>query len=212
MHIYCLTNTINGKKYVGQTSGDVLRRVRNHFASRHAPSKTGMALHAAIAKYGREAFEVTVLETCDSQEALDAAEARWIAELNTICPSGYNMTEGGRRVPRSGIEKAARRNRGRPRSEETRRRCSLSQIGKVVPEHTREKQRAAAYRRNLDPAKRAPGGERAGHAKFTSEQVKQIRERIASGEISQKALARELGVNQSIISELVRRVTYRDVP
>lgn len=88
--IYCYTNKVNGKKYVGQ-SIDLARRRRKmcyRFSS--------MFSHA-IEKYGKDSFEYEVLEYCDVS-ALDAREEFWIKELKTFPPSlgfGYNLTSGG---------------------------------------------------------------------------------------------------------------------
>jgi hypothetical protein len=46
-------------------------------------------------KYGKDSFEVSVIEEVCTLEELDCREKYWIAELGTLHPGGYNLTEGG---------------------------------------------------------------------------------------------------------------------
>ena len=52
-------------------------------------------IHNAIRKYGKDAFKIDLLQECCSFEELDEARRRWIAELNTVTPNGYNIEVGG---------------------------------------------------------------------------------------------------------------------
>ena len=54
------------------------------------------------------------------------------------------------------------------------------------------------------------GGEKNSRSKLIISQVQSIRDRYANG-INQPALAREYGVNQSTISGIVRRETWRNI-
>jgi DNA-binding transcriptional regulator YiaG len=54
-------------------------------------------------------------------------------------------------------------------------------------------------------------GERHSQSKLTAEDVREIRRRYEAGGISQTALAREYDVNQTIVSDLIRRETWRHV-
>jgi group I intron endonuclease len=60
--IYKLTNTLNGKGYVGFTS-NFQRRLRQH--KKTASDGIGQAIHAAIRKYGWEAFQAEELYVSD---------------------------------------------------------------------------------------------------------------------------------------------------
>jgi hypothetical protein len=54
----------------------------------------------AIRKYGKDAFEHKVLETCETLEAANAAEERWIEQLGTRnSAKGFNLTRGGKHTP-----------------------------------------------------------------------------------------------------------------
>lgn len=54
-------------------------------------------------------------------------------------------------------------------------------------------------------------GELVGIAKLDPEKVKKIRSWYATGEVTQMDLAHTYGVNQTIISDVVRRVTWRHI-
>ena len=84
--IYLITNTINGKYYVGQ-SVDILNRWQQH---EYAEAKS--LLYEEIKKYGLINFIFRVLEECSPRE-LDEREYFWINELNTY-EDGYNSTQG----------------------------------------------------------------------------------------------------------------------
>lgn len=90
--IYVITNKINGKKYVGQTSYTLAHRFSQH--KNNACLHT--LIHEAIVEYGSENFTIEELCRCDSQEEADAKEIYYIHKLNTHHSSGgYNLGVGG---------------------------------------------------------------------------------------------------------------------
>lgn len=93
MIAYKLTNRINGKGYIGITTGKLLPRMKGHRAS--AGSGRNHIICRAIRKYGWENFEVTVLCEASSRAELLMIERGLIAEHGTFRPRGYNMTSGG---------------------------------------------------------------------------------------------------------------------
>ena len=93
MFIYLITNTVNGKIYVGQTINDPIRRFKEHCWD---TSRRKGPLQNAINKYGKESFAVEVLATVSSREELSELEKHYIKELNARDKKkGYNLTEGG---------------------------------------------------------------------------------------------------------------------
>lgn len=87
--IYCIHNLINGKKYIGQ-SKNIYERWRHHKAL-----YDGCVIHKAIAKYGIDNFEFSIIEEC-SEEQLDEREQYWITFYDSY-HSGYNENTGGHR-------------------------------------------------------------------------------------------------------------------
>ena len=83
--IYMLICRVNGKRYIGQ-SKNIRRRLNEHRRGKSfAP-----VICKAIAKYGWDAFDKTVLEFCPIEE-LDEKEIYYIAELKPE----YNLSKGG---------------------------------------------------------------------------------------------------------------------
>lgn len=83
--IYCTTNLINGKKYIGYDS----RNRDNYFGS-------GSLIKQAIKKYGKENFIKQILENCTTVQNLLEAEQYWIAYFNAQQSDlFYNITAGG---------------------------------------------------------------------------------------------------------------------
>lgn len=60
--------------------------------------------------------------------------------------------------------------------------------------------------------KRRAQGEEHGQRKLTDEIVRSVRARYRQGGVSQKAIASELGVTQSIISDVIRGVSWKHIP
>ncbi len=89
--IYVITNTINGKQYVGQ-SIDIDKRIKQHFRDLKA-GRDSSHMQRAYNLYGKEAFAADIIEYCDIDK-LDDREIYWIAELDTF-ENGYNLTLGG---------------------------------------------------------------------------------------------------------------------
>lgn len=90
--IYILTNTVNGKQYVGMDS-NLPSRAHRHLSGN---TKECRLIHRAIQKYGKDTFSIETIPCPDiSHDALCALEQAKIAELNTKAPHGYNLTDGG---------------------------------------------------------------------------------------------------------------------
>lgn len=90
-HIYVITNLINNKQYVGQTSISISERFKQHIQD--SKRYTDRPLYRAFQKYGINNFRIQELESCDESE-LSHKEKQWIEKLNTY-HCGYNATLGG---------------------------------------------------------------------------------------------------------------------
>jgi hypothetical protein len=108
--IYLITNTINGKKYVGQTLTHTLnhgkyrpfgyvKRFENHVseAIRNVKKNQCTYLNTAIRKYGKDVFSVELLEDDCEISNLDVLEITYIDEYESFHETGkgYNLTKGG---------------------------------------------------------------------------------------------------------------------
>ena len=121
--VYCHTNKVNGKKYIGITSQEPTRRWQNgnHY-------NTQPYFWRAIQKYGWDGFQHEILYTDLSKESAEQLEVDLIKKYQTQDPNkGYNSADGG--AARSGWS----------HTEDAKRRMSESRMGRVVSEATREK-------------------------------------------------------------------------
>ena len=87
--IYCLVNTVNGKRYIGQTV---------HYRKRMRGYANGWghgAIGDAIEHHGWHCFYVNILATVPVAQ-LNTAEQFWIRFANCYPPNGYNLCVGGR--------------------------------------------------------------------------------------------------------------------
>ncbi len=115
MIVYKITNTVNGKVYVGQTRGDVDVRWSQHVSDAKGNRKGCPMLYRAILKYGKESFVVTPIYIASTQEELDYLEQVAIAQFKSLDPVyGYNIRNGGARgtfnaASRSKMSKSASR-------------------------------------------------------------------------------------------------------
>ncbi len=127
--VYMFTNSINGKRYVGQT-WDLKRRTNEHLKGR-GYSKL---LCAAIAKYGTDNFTVRVLYRTKDQGTLDAVETLMIQLMGSLAPNGYNLALGGARGRHCAATKAliGSHHRGKVVSEATRNKLRASSLGHTV--------------------------------------------------------------------------------
>lgn len=94
--VYCATNLVNGKKYIGKTVGSLECRKSGHTWDTLKGSP--LYFHRALRKYGFENFEWDILFVGDDEEILLKVEMIEICSEGTMVPAGYNMTAGGRGV------------------------------------------------------------------------------------------------------------------
>lgn len=91
--IYCATNNLNNKKYIGQTKNSLEYRKLEHI--NQAKRKQGFYFHKALLKYKFD-FTWNILKECSSQKELDEQENYYINIYDTFNSNkGYNLTSGG---------------------------------------------------------------------------------------------------------------------
>ena len=93
-YIYCITNLINGKQYVGQTIRTIQERFLDHSHQAYCEDGETRPICRAIRKYGIENFKIEELEEV-ALDKLNEREVYWIQELQTYGKNGYNATKGG---------------------------------------------------------------------------------------------------------------------
>ena len=86
--IYKMTNTLNGKLYVGQTTQPLEKRFLQH-------SKARTPLGEAMRQCRLENFTIEVIEECATPAQTRERERFWIRVLKCKVPNGYNQSDGG---------------------------------------------------------------------------------------------------------------------
>jgi group I intron endonuclease len=93
--LYMITNTVNGKKYIGHTKQKIYQRMGTH----KALYSGCRYLKNAVAKYGWGAFTIEVLERAPTTERARERERELIKQHGTFGKGGYNLTPGGEITP-----------------------------------------------------------------------------------------------------------------
>lgn len=90
--IYCITNLLNGKQYVGQSI-----HIEQRFKE-HCQKNAKLIIDKAIQKYGKSNFTFEILEECPNEfDILNEKEIYWIEKLGTFNNQHhYNYTKGGK--------------------------------------------------------------------------------------------------------------------
>lgn len=228
MFLYIITNTVNGKKYVGQTRASLHKRFINHCARKDERSQSYIS--NAIQKYGKENFIIEPLLEIDSQDVLNELESEFIAQFCTLSPNGYNLTTGGESPKLHDDTKAKIRaaRLGKPLSEEHKRKIGealrnspavkAANVARRSFRHTPESRQKMSEFRKGKPCpwkavkwtaemkeKRGQKYAAAGNpnSSLTWEKVDRIREMYATGGYSQCTLASTFEIDQTQISRIV---------
>jgi group I intron endonuclease len=94
--IYKITNTKNGKIYIGQTIRTLAERFRCHCKPCSASKKNGMPIAKAIQKYGKDCFVIEEIDTAKTKEELNKKEIAYIYSFESYKKNiGYNISSGG---------------------------------------------------------------------------------------------------------------------
>ena len=84
--VYKITNKLNGKVYIGQTTEGIEKRWKRHCGYQ---INDGTYFHNAIKKYGAENFTIEIIDKAKNQEELNELEFFYINKYNNNC---YNKT------------------------------------------------------------------------------------------------------------------------
>ena len=169
--VYRAKNKVNGKCYVGQTTKTMRERRKGH--ERRTQEQSLAPFHCAIRKYGFDAFEWKVLMRSSDPDDLKESEIVMIRQLKSKAPNGYNLTDGGEgtvgivhseeykkrhsRIMKEVLAspeiraKIGASHKNRPKSEEQKKKTSISLMGHFVSLETRKKQSVSHTGRSRGP-------------------------------------------------------------
>lgn len=214
--IYLITNTVNGRRYVGQTRHPTPKtRFRGHI---YNSNKYKLPLYLDIKKYGKAAFTVETLCVVP-HTSLNNMEAYWADQLQTYVwdppmfwPRGYNVRECGT-DPETYIKPKAMSSWwiGRKHKPESLIKIGNIHRGKVTPSEVRQKQSKSHM--GLKPTEAAKEAARVNRiesvikngakgVKLTKEEVLEM-VRLHNNGVSQTELAGKYNVQVSVISRIL---------
>ena len=138
--------------YIGQTINNPENRWKRHQRiSKDVNSKDFSYIHSAISKYGVENFSFDVIDKASNKEELDAKEKKYISELNTLVPNGYNISSGGQFTKE--IDEQTRK-----KISESKKGENNPNWGKIYTKEEREAHRKMMLKRYSDPNERIKTG------------------------------------------------------
>lgn len=223
--IYCFTNNVNGKKYIGQSISKGNARYNNHKSSYKNPDdcEYESPLHRAFRKHGFENFTYEVLaQDVENIDLLNQLEIQYIQQYNCQIPNGYNIEPGGK-------------NCAKPKTIEHRKKEIWAQA-KLTEEEVIELRKA--YQRKESPTKiykekyedimhynsflNIWSGRRYAlimpevfenrrHTKLNAETVKLIRKDREETNLSYDKLAEKYGISKGTIADIIKKRTWKDV-
>lgn len=223
--IYCFTNNVNGKKYIGQSISKGNARYNNHKSSYKNPDdcEYESPLHRAFRKHGFENFTYEVLaQDIENIDLLNQLEIQYIQQYNCQIPNGYNIELGGK-------------NCAKPKTIEHRKKEIWAQA-KLTEEEVIELRKA--YQRKESPTKLYKEKyedimhynsflniwsgrryalimpevfEKGRHTKLNAETVKLIRKDREETNLSYGKLAEKYGISKGTIADIINKRTWKDV-
>ena len=90
MIVYKITNKVNGKVYIGQTSETLQKRFSRHMGYQALEHDT--KFYRAVRKYGKDNFTIEQIDTAKTQKELDEKEVKWIKYYSSV-EEGYNSND-----------------------------------------------------------------------------------------------------------------------
>jgi len=212
-YIYRITNTVNGKVYIGQTNNPPLRWSQHKSNAKY--DRGHQVITRAITKYGANVFEFEVIATCRTQDDVDFVEEQVIQEYDSRNPEkGYNVDVGGNTSPRTPeivakISAALKEHyqynehflKGKILPEEWKENMSKAAMGK--PGTNTGKTFDDEWKNKI--SKSHAGKEQKSRRRFSEEIEKEICRLYTMDKLSTYSLGKKFEVQRTTIADILRR-------
>ncbi len=93
MIIYCITNSVNGMRYIGAAKSFKERKQKHLSDARRGKGREG-SIQDAMRSFGEENFRFEVIDEAEDYASLSEREHYWIQRFNSLSPNGYNLLLG----------------------------------------------------------------------------------------------------------------------
>jgi group I intron endonuclease len=173
MIIYKITCLINNRTYIGQTVNPLKTRWWQHCHAKDG-KKSMPYIDKAIRKYGSENFTIEQIAEASSLDELNELEGKFIKELNSLKPNGYNLDSGGKnkRVHEDTKRAMSELSKNHWKDPSFRERVIAGNTGRKNSDESKKNQSDGAKRRWSDEEERKRQSERCT-GKIVSEETKQ---------------------------------------
>lgn len=201
--VYKITNIIVNKCYIGVDSY-FPKRLRQHQSLLSKNKHKNKYLQYSYNKYGKENFTFELLESCSCREEMLNREIQLISCYNSL-ETGYNHTVGGEG------------SYGYKHSEESIAKMSYwkrvvtPEWCKAISIATKGKPKRKGVKRiNHPDYNKWLGGEKHPVAKFTWEEINNIRKKYCEG-ITLKELSLEYKISKTYVCSIVNNYFWKDI-
>ncbi len=204
--IYIICNNVNQKVYVG-SSQNIKTRISKHFNELRKNIHKNRHLQGAWNKYGKENFELKIIENIQEKDKLIEREQFYINKYNAfnenfgynICPNAYNSI--GFKHTEESKQKMSIEKRNNPHK-----------YARYGENHWRwgiklSKNAKCFYRDNHPDY----NGENSPRAKLTSKIVLEIRELYKTGKYTYSILGNKYNINKRTIGKIVNRERWKNI-
>lgn len=233
IYIYLITNNINNKIYIGQTSNLSLRWSQHKSNAKY--NRGNQVITKAISKYGYQNFTFEVIAQAFDRKSADDLEEEIIKQYNSRNPEiGYNIAAGGNTTERTPeilnkisnsltlyYKKNNNHMKGKSLPDDWKKNISKSSLGKPgtnkgrkFNKEWREKiSKALTGKKVSEKTKKKLSESHIGHIapnrKLTFEIAEEIRKEYGQGNVTQKQLAKKYCVSQDSIFNIIKNKTYK---
>lgn len=202
MVVYKITNLVNNKIYIGQTTQPIKVRLMQH------KRKVKSILGQAISKYGIDNFEIIELAKAETLEQLNDLEIEFIAILNALDKNiGYNIYSGGLNYKKTEEHKAkiSAAHKGKIKSPEHLQKMKENRVYLPVTEETKLKIRQNHTHRRHSPEQRRQISERQIGTKKSEETKQKCREAALKRPPISKETREKMSNSQKLRNEKLRK-------